>query len=100
MQVLVEPTPSGVRIRSGSPLDIITEGVTEEDAMFRLKDALAERMQNGVHLVDFAWPQYATDADHPWKRLAGIFKDDPTFDEWEEAIRENRHLKNAEEGPW
>ncbi len=35
-------------------------------------------------------------ADNPWLRVAGMFEDDPTFDEWQEAIAENRRKDDAE----
>ena len=35
-------------------------------------------------------------ADNPWLAMAGIFRDDPTFDEWQEAIAENRRRDEAD----
>lgn len=32
----------------------------------------------------------------PWAKMAGIFKDDPTFDEWVEIMRENRRRDDEE----
>ena len=34
---------------------------------------------------------------NPWAAAAGIFRDDPTFDEWVEIMRENR--RKADEDP-
>lgn len=35
-------------------------------------------------------------AGDPWAKMAGIFKDDPTFDEWVEIMRENRRKADEE----
>lgn len=34
---------------------------------------------------------------NPWAKAAGIFKDDPLFNEWVEIMRENR--RKADEDP-
>ena len=34
---------------------------------------------------------------NPWAEMAGIFRDDPLFDEWVEIMRENR--RKADEDP-
>jgi hypothetical protein len=33
----------------------------------------------------------------PWVNVYGAFRDDPLFDEWQEAIRENRRQRESEE---
>ena len=34
---------------------------------------------------------------NPWAKMAGIFRDDPLFDEWVKIMRENR--RKADEDP-
>jgi cytochrome c peroxidase len=34
---------------------------------------------------------------NPWAQMAGIFKDNPLFEQWQEAIRENR--RRVDEDP-
>ena len=38
-----------------------------------------------------------TGPGNPWIEFAGMFKDDPYFDEWQEAIAENR--RKADQDP-
>ncbi len=37
------------------------------------------------------------EAEHPLMQFAGIFENDPMFDEWQEAIREYRRKLDLEE---
>ena len=38
-------------------------------------------------------------ASHPWHRVFGMFQDDPPFDEWQQAISDNRRIvDDSEEG--
>jgi len=37
---------------------------------------------------------------NPWAKTAGIFRDDPLFDEWVEIMRENRRKADEEPELW
>jgi hypothetical protein len=39
------------------------------------------------HCERMSWNQQA---DNPWLRIAGIFENDPLFEEWQQAIAEYR----------
>jgi hypothetical protein len=87
--VLIEPIAgNGFRAKSGEPLALMADGPTREEALRSLRQLLHQRLQNGAELasVDLG----VTKAENPWCEFAGMFKDDPYFDEWQEAIAENR----------
>src|SRR5262245_31081143 len=94
--IVVEPVENnGFRARSGPPFDLTTEGATRDEAVARMRDQLKTRVQNGTQLVSVEVS--AADAQNPWVKFAGMFKDDPYFDEWQQAIAENR--RKVDEDP-
>lgn len=85
--VLIERLPGdGYRARGGEPFGITTEGATREEALHRLRETIAERLAADAELIQLDVPA----AENPWLRLEGVYKDDPLFDEWQEAIAEYR----------
>ncbi len=92
--VLIEPIAgNGYRARGGEPVPLVAEGATREEALAKLKEQFQTRLSNGAELVPLEVPPPL----HPWLEFAGMFKDDPYFDEWQEAIAENR--RKADEDP-
>jgi hypothetical protein len=82
--VLVEPIPGGYRAKAGEPLTLAAEGVTSDEAIQTLQALIAQRLAGWARLVSITVPE------HPWSRLAGMFEDDPLFDEWQRATAERR----------
>jgi hypothetical protein len=98
--VLVEPLKEGTGFRatSGELFDTVGEGATEEEAVQNFQTAVAARLNQGAAKVITVELPGETQAKNPWLALAGIFKDDPLFDEWQEAIREYRKSVDQAEG--
>jgi len=123
VQALVERVEgNGFR---ASAFGITGEGDTPEAASVRLQEGLAERISHGARVVEIsvssvsrtdaaAWkdvPEIEPKDDemqksngvnktspataHPWLAMAGMFKNDPQFEEVEEIIRENRRKADA-----
>jgi hypothetical protein len=85
--VLIEPiSGNGFRARTGEPLALTAEGATAEEALQKLRDLVNSRLAAGARLVTLQVPE----EDNPWLKMAGMYKDDPLFDEWQQAIAENR----------
>ena len=85
--VLIEPVPGkGYRARGGEPFAVEAEGPTKEEALRRLRELITSRMEGGAELVSLNLPA----DENPWISFAGMFKDDPLFDDWQEAIAERR----------
>ena len=97
MEVLLEPCDGRIKATSGGPLDLTADGETEEEALANLRAAALQRVKNGARLIEMPIADKFAD---PLLSLAGVFKDDPTFDEWQQAIQENRRRADAQEGPW
>src|SRR5262249_47591621 len=88
--VLLEPIEKGFRARTGEPLALSAEGATEDEAVRNLKALLAARLNGGAKVVAVDVPG----AGNPWMRIAGMFKDDPLFDAFQEDIAEGRRQED------
>ena len=89
--VLVEPMAgSGFRASGGPPLGVEAVGATRDEALDRLRSLIADRIAAGAELV----PLHLGPPDAP--RLAGLFRDDPLFDAWQEAIAASRRRIDAD----
>src|SRR5438270_12972680 len=93
--VLIEPVAgNGYRAKSGEPLPLAAEGATRDEAMRKLRELLHERLHAGAEVAALEVPGPA--APNPWVEFAGMFKDDPYFDEWQQAMAENRRKMDAD----
>ncbi len=69
---------------------------TREEALRRLRATLLERLSEvEVVPVEIELPQSA----HPWMKFAGMYRDDPMFDEVQEEIAAYRRELDAEADP-
>ena len=85
--VLIEPIPGkGYRARGGEPLPLTAEGSTKEEAIRKLRQLIASRMDNGAELVSVAIPV----SENPWVSFAGMSRDDPLFDTRQATTAKNR----------
>jgi hypothetical protein len=85
--ILIEPVAgNGYRARGGDPLALTAEGATAEEAIENLRHLLDRRLSGGTCLV----PMEVTNGANPWAKMAGMFKDDPLFDDWQASIAEYR----------
>jgi predicted RNase H-like HicB family nuclease len=95
MLVLIEPVAGGgYRAKSGEPLALTAQGGTRDEALRKLRELLRERLQSGAEVISLELPGLT--APNPWAELAGMFKDDPYFDEFVEATAENRRKMDAD----
>ena len=93
--VLIEPIANdGFRATGGPPFEVTAQGTTPEEALARLREAIDRRMAVGSVLVPL---EITTTEENPWIAVAGIFRDDPLFDEWQEAIAEYRRKVDEDE---
>lgn len=95
IQVLIEPVAgNGFMAKTGEPLRLNAEGATREEALSKLGLLVRQRLKDGSELatLKFAVPL----ASNPWTAFAGMFKDDPYFDEVVEIMAENRRKMDAD----
>jgi predicted RNase H-like HicB family nuclease len=94
--IFIEPVNgNGYRVTTGLPLGLSAEGATREEALQRLRQALQVRLSAGAEIA----PLEVSTAEHPLAPYAGMFKDNPLFDAWQQAIGEYRQQVDEEEGP-
>lgn len=87
--ILIEPVAgNGFRSRGGEPFALSAEGATREEVRARLQEQLQARLRDGAELVTLDVAERP--AANPWLEFAGMFKDDPYFDEWQQTIADNR----------
>lgn len=93
--VLIEPVAgNGYIAKTGEPLALCAEGSTRQEAINKLRELLTHRVANGAEIASLNLPGAAS--PNPWVEFAGMFKDDPYFDEWQQAIAENRRKADLE----
>jgi hypothetical protein len=97
--VLIEPTNNhGYRATIGPPVAMTAEGATREEALQHLREVLQRRLSAGAEIAPFELGA----TEHPLAPFsgAGMLKDDPLFEAWQQAIEEYRRQKDEEpEGP-
>lgn len=96
VNVLIEPmSGNGYRARCGEPFVCTVEGPTREAALQTLSELLSKQVTPGAELVPVEIPV----AQHPLAQFAGMYKDDPLFDEWQQTIEELRTSATDEASP-
>jgi predicted RNase H-like HicB family nuclease len=85
--VLLEPLPDGgFRARSGDPLVLTAQGDSPDSALRNLRDLIETRISGGTLLTTIQVLNIGT-GRHPG---AGMYRDEPLFDDWKSAIDEYR----------
>ena len=86
---VIEPVAgNGFRATSGSPLVLNAEGATRDEALANLRQLVRQRLDEGLEVATLEVADRV--GGNPWVEFAGMFKDDPLFDDWQQAIAENR----------
>ena len=94
--ILIEVTEDHrFRATGGEPFAAAVEGDTPEAALDKMRRGILERMAQGGRIAALDLPG----GSNPWHQVFGMFQDDPLFDEWQQAINDNRRIVNdSEEG--
>ena len=96
--ILVEPIENaGYRATSGPPLAATAEGATRDEALARLREEIDRRMPEGAIVMPL---DIITTEENPLLAYAGMFRNNPLFDQWQEAIEEYRRKVDEEEDNW
>jgi predicted RNase H-like HicB family nuclease len=87
VSVLVEKVAdNGFRAHGAEPFGFSAEGATREEAVARVQELCQAHLNSGAEVVTVE----VGPSPHPWLPFAGMFKDDPDFQEVQEIIAENR----------
>jgi hypothetical protein len=93
--ILIEPVVgNGYQSRGGEPFALSAQGTTREEVLAKLREQLQARLRDGAEVVTLDVAERP--AANPWVEFAGMFKDDPYFDEWQLAIAENRRKQDED----
>src|SRR5436190_22676766 len=91
--VLIERVKgNGYRARGKEPFVVSAKGATREEALAKLRAKIQTRLKNGTEIVGLeigAQP-------HPLAEFAGMFKDDPDFEDVLKVMAENRKRMNQD----
>lgn len=77
---------NGYRARATEPFAVSAKGATCEEALTKLRAKIQTRLKNGTELVGLE----ISPPPHPLAEFAGMFKDDPDFDDVLKIMAENR----------
>jgi hypothetical protein len=93
--VLVDPLPGGRYLaRCGEPINLCADGESFDSAVLKLQDLLGQRICEGSRMTVIQVPSVPPPTP---PSAAGILKDNPMYDEWQEAIAEYRRQVDAED---
>lgn len=96
MQILVEPTETGVRAETSAPWNIIIEAATEQDALKGIYAKITERLTHGAKVIVVDEPGRVE--NNPFRKLSGMFNEsDEEFAAFQEEIRNYRRERDAED---
>ena len=81
--IVVIPIPGNkYQARVGEPFLSSVEGDTRDEAVQKLKEQITSFLGGGAEILQLEIPEN----EHPLKRFAGMLRDEPLFDEWQQAI--------------
>ena len=63
------------------------QGATRDEAFDRLRLEIEGRIDAGAYVVPM---EVGLDAGNPWLKGAGMFRDNPLFDAWQNSIADYR----------
>lgn len=87
--VLIEATEDQrFRATGGGPFASSVEADTPKAALDEMKNRIIGCFERGgrIEVVD------VPDGSNPWQEGFGMFRDDPLYDDWQEAIGDNRRI--------
>lgn len=96
-EVLVEKNGDGYKARVLHWPDCVAQAATRDEAVQQVRMQLLNRLAK-AEVVTLSFT--AQEINNPWIRFAGMWKDDPDFDEFQAEIQRYRRELDAELAPW
>ena len=89
--VLIETT-SDHRFRASGfePFVGSVEADSPQAVLEKMQQQIDDRMANGAHIAALEIP----DTENAWLTGAGMFRDEPLFDDWQQAMTDYRRAAN------
>ena len=93
--VVIEPIGDGqFRAQTFLPLTAVATGWTSDEALSNLRNEVQKEVESGRQMVML---DIDLKEENPLMRIAGSLKNNPLFDEWQEAMREFRQQRDIED---
>lgn len=88
--ILVQQQPEGTYRATvlGWP-DLSADGKSEKNALDRIRKSIRERLSR-AKVIRIAVDEDAVETHHPWQPFLGMWKDDPTFDNFIAIMQASR----------
>ena len=83
---------NGYRARGKEPFALSATGATRKEALAKLRAKVEARLKNGAELVGLE----VGSQQHPLAEFAGMFKDEPMFEDVLRIMAENRKKMDAD----
>ena len=95
--VLIDPISEGGYLATGGPpFEASAQGATRDEALNRLRLEIEEKITAGAVNVPM---EVGPDVSNPWLTGAGMFRDNPLFDAWQESIADYRRSVDEDSEP-
>ncbi|MBC7819966.1 MAG: hypothetical protein IAG10_24040 [Planctomycetaceae bacterium] len=94
MTVFIEPQNGGFKASTSQPVTMEAEGASREEALQRLQELARTRLADG-EVVQVPLPN--GQSSHPWMKFAGVWKEHPEFDQFQQNVLEYRHSLDVSE---
>jgi predicted RNase H-like HicB family nuclease len=78
--------------------EIVVSGATEAEAVEQLRTTLAE-MQQHSRMIQVELPIPDAAGEHPWRRFAGMWEQDPDWDVFDAAVADLRRADTPDVPP-
>ncbi len=89
--ILIEPiSDDRYRATGSEPFVGSVEAETPDAALAKMRQLIVDRLSRGACIAALDLPHVA----NPWLEGAAIFRDDPLFDDWQQAIADYRRDAN------
>jgi len=87
--VLIQPKRGGYTAMIPALPECRADGKTEQDAINKVRDKVQQLLINSK-LTTITITENGHQEDDPWLAMAGMWRDDPTWDEYQRLIKKYR----------
>jgi hypothetical protein len=99
LPVVIEPIGRNLfRAQCPAPFSLCGEGTTSAEALASLRKEIQKSVVEGKEFASVEVPEQAgSSEENPWLKMAGMYKDDPMFDEWQAEIQAYRRERDPDD---
>lgn len=87
--ILIQPKRGGFTATIPNLPECRAQGKTEQEAIDKVRDK-AQQLLTKAKFTTITLPENGHNEDDPWLAMAGMWRDDPTWDEYQRLIKKYR----------